>query len=230
VTDFREAADFVNRIKGDKYLQPDLFREQEEFSLFLKMVEEEKYNDMSGRLHGAVKPWDIELGYAMSEETEEELEIRNLVAEQMGMKTIETSLDSTFFEKRNACMYWWMQQSFDLKKRCVERVITLLGKEKIDHAATQKYKEICDGVAWRNHHALKEACEIIEKLLVPLDSGVAGAEIVVLRLENERLEKELTQKKNLVKKKNKELKSLREREAALVQQLGLMRNQQEEKL
>lgn len=221
MTEFQEAADFVKRIKGDKYLQPDLFREQEEFSLFRKMVEEEKYDDMSGRLYGEAKPWDIELGYAMSEETEEELEIRVRVAKQMGMKTLETGLDSTFFEKRNACMTWWEQQSFDLKKRCLERVIALLGKEKINHAATQKYKEICDGKAWQNHHALNEACKIIEKLMVPLDSGVAGAEVVVLRLENERLEKELTQKKNLLKKKNKELKTLREREAALLQQLGL---------
>ena len=221
MTEFRDAADFVDRIKGDKYLQPDLFREQEEFSLFRRMVEEEKCDDMSGRMHGEVKPWDIELDYAMSEETEEELEVKTQVAKQMGLQTLETGLDGTFFDKRNACLTWWEQQSFDLKKRCLERVITLLGKEKINHAATQKYKEICDGVAWQNHHALKEACEIIEKLVVPLDSGVAGAEVVVLRLENERLEKELTQKKNLLNKKNKELRALREREAALVKQLGL---------
>ena len=221
MTEFQEAAEFVDRIKGDKYLQPDLFREQQEFSLFRRMVEKEKCDDLSGRIYGEVKPWDIELGYAVSEETEEELEIRTRVAEQMGMQTIETGLDSTFFEKRDACMTWWEQQSFDLKKRCLERVITLLGKEKINHAATQKYKDICDGLAWQNHHALREACEIIEKLLVPLDSGLASAEVVVLRLENERLDKELTQKKNLLKKKNKELKTLREREAALVRQLGL---------
>ena len=208
---FKEAEDFVTRTKKDNYLKPNLFQEQEEFSLFRKMVEEEKYDDMSGRIYGEVKPWDIELDYAMSEETDEEIEVKRKVAEQMGMRSIETGLDSIFFEKKTACMDWWEQQSYDLKRRCLERLITLLGKEKIDYAAIQRYKSIVDGRAWQNHHALKEACGIIEKLIVPLTNGVAGAEVVVLRLENERLEKELFQKKNLLKKKNKELKTLRSR-------------------
>jgi hypothetical protein len=210
---FKEAKDFVTRTKTDNYLKPNLFQEQEEFSLFRKMVEEEKYEDMSGRLHGEVKPWDIDLGYAMSEETDEEVEIKRRIGEQMGLRSIESGLDSIFFEKRTACVDWWEQQTYDLKRRCLERLITLLGKEKIDYAATQKYKSIVDGIAWQNHHALKEACDIIEKLIVPLTSGVAGAEVVVLRLENERLEKELSQKKNLLKKKNKELKALRHQDA-----------------
>jgi len=218
---FKEAEDFVSRVKGDKYLEPNLFREQEEFSLFRKMVEKEEYGDMSGRLSGEMKAWDIELNYAMSEESDEEVAIKQQVAEQMGLRSIETGLDTTFFIKRSNCMKWWDQQSFDLKRRCLERVITLLGKEKIDHAATQKYKSICDGIAWQNNHALKEACKIIEKLSIPLRAGVAGAEVVVLRIEKDRLSKELLQKKNLLKKKNKELKTLREREAALVRQLGL---------
>lgn len=217
---FREAEEFVKKVKNDKYLAPDRFREQEESGLFKKMVEEEKYDDMSGRLPGQVMPWDIELGYAMSEESEEEVAIKYQVAEQMGFRSIESGLDSTFFTKRNDCMEWWDQQSFDLKRRCLERVITLLGIEKIDHSATRKYKDIVDGVAWQNHHALKKACEIVEKLLVPLESGVAGAEVVVLRFEKDTLEKELAQKKNLLKKKNKDLKMLRERESALLKQLG----------
>lgn len=206
---FKEAKDFVTRIKKDIYLEPNLFQEQEEFSLFHKMVEEEKYEDMSGRMYGEVKPWDIELNYAISEETDEEVEIKRKVAEQMGVRSIESGLDSVFFEKKRTCIDWWEQQSYDLKKRCLERLITLLGKVKIDYAAVQKYKSISDGKAWQNHHALKEACGIIEKLVVPLTNGVAGAEVVVLRLENERLEKELSQKKNLLKRKNKELNKLR---------------------
>jgi len=217
---FKEAAEFVSRIKSDNYLEPNRFREQEEFSLFRKMVEEEKFDDLSGRMYGEVKPWDIELGYAMSEESEEEVEIKYQVAEQMGFRSIESGLDSTFFAKRNACMEWWEQQTFDLKRRCLERVITLLGKEMINHAATQKYKSIVDGCAMRNSGALKEACGFIEKLIVPLNGGVAGAEVVVLRFEKDRLEKELAQKKNLLKKKNMELKMLREREKALLRQLG----------
>jgi hypothetical protein len=217
---FREAEEFVKKVKNDEYLEPDRFREQEECGLFKKMVEEEKYDDMSGRLFGEVKPWDIQLDYAMSEESEEEVTIKRQVGEQMGMRSIDSGLDSIFFAKRNACMEWWDQQSFDLKRRCLERVIILLGIEKIDHAATQKYKGIIDGVAWQNHHALKKSCEIVEKLVVPLDSGVAGAEVVVLRFEKDRLEKELAQKKNLLKKKNKDLKTLRERESALLKQLG----------
>ena len=218
---FKEANDFVKRIKGDNYLKPDLFREQEELSLFRKMIEEEKHDDMSSRLGGEVKPWDIDLGYAMKEETEEEVAARKKVGEQMGFVSIETGLDGIFFAKRNACLEWWDQQSFDLKRRCVERVITLLGREKVDHAATQKYKSICDGIAWQNHHALKEACAIIERLIVPLQSGVAGAEAVVLRIEKQRLEKELDQKKNLIKKKNKLIKALREKSEALIRQLDL---------
>jgi len=210
---FKEAEDFVTRTKKDNYLKPNLLQEQEEFSLFRKMVEEEKYDDMSGRMYGEVKPWDIELDYAMIEETDEEIEVKQKVAEQMGMRSIETGLDSVFFEKKTACIDWWEQQSYDLKRRCLERLITLLGKEKIDYAAVLKYKSIADGKAWQNHHALKEACGIIEKLIVPLTNGVAGAEVVVLRLENERLEKELSQKKTLLKKKNKELKTLRDRNA-----------------
>jgi len=128
---FREAEEFVKKVKNDKYLAPDRFREQEESGLFKKMVEEEKYDDMSGRLPGQVMPWDIELGYAMSEESEEEVAIKYQVAEQMGFRSIESGLDSTFFAKRNDCMEWWDQQSFDLKRRCLERVITLLGIEKM---------------------------------------------------------------------------------------------------
>lgn len=218
---FQEAEDFVNRVKSDKYLEPNLFREQEEFSLFRKMVEEEKFEDMSSRLSGEVKSWDIDIDYAMSEESEQEVAINRQVGEQMGLRSMEAGLDTTFFAKRNACMEWWDKQSFDLKRRCLERVVMLLGKEKINHAATQKYKSICDGIAWQNHHALKEACAVIENLVVPLKSGVAGAEVVVLRLENDRLEKDLCQKKNLLKKKNKELKILRDREASLIRQLGL---------
>ena len=210
---FKEAEDFVTRTKADNYLKPNLFQEQEEFSLFRKMVEEEKFEDMSGRMYGEVKPWDIELDYAMSEETDEEIELKQKVAEHMGLRSIETGLDSIFLEKKTACMDWWEKQSYDLKRRCLERLITLLGKGKIDYAAIQRCKSIVDGRAWQNHHALKEACGIIEKLIVPLTNGVAGAEVVVLRLENERLEKELSQKKNLLKKKNKELKTLRVRNA-----------------
>jgi len=218
---FKEADDFLNRVKSDNYLEPDQFREQKELSLFRKMVEEEKFEDLSGRLYGEVKPWDIELEYAMSEETDEEVAVRKKIGEQMGFIDIETGLDSNFLSKRNTCIEWWEQQSFDLKRRCLERVITLLGKEKIDHAATQKYKGICDGIAWQNYHTLKEACAIIEKLIVPLQSGVAGAEAVVLRVENQRLKNELEQKKNQIKKKNKEIKTLREREEGLIRQLGL---------
>ncbi|MBM5801056.1 MAG: hypothetical protein FJ077_09540 [Cyanobacteria bacterium K_DeepCast_35m_m2_023] len=218
---FKEAEEFLTRVKNDEYLEPDPFREQEEFSLFKKMVEEEKYDDMSGRpCPGEVKPWDIELGYAMSEETEEQNTIRQQVAEQMGVRSIESGLDSTFFAKRQECMEWWEQQTYDIKRRCLERVITLLGKEMINHAATKKYKSIMDVCASRNSGALREACGFIEKLIVPLKGGVAGAEVVVLRFEKERLEKELAQKKNLLKKKNKEIKTLREREAALLEQLG----------
>ena len=218
---FKEAEDFVSRIKNDNYLEPNLFREQEEFSLFLKMVETEQHDDLSGRQSGEIKPWDIELAYAMSEESDEEVATKQQVAEQMGVRSIESGLDTTFFAKRSECMEWWDQQSFDLKRRCLERVITLLGKEKIDHAASKKYKSICDGIAWQNNHALKEACNIIERLIVPLRAGVTGAEAVVLRIEKSRLEIELLQKKNLVKKKNKELQALRQREAALLRQLGL---------
>jgi hypothetical protein len=218
---FKEADDFLSRVKSDNYLEPDQFREQKELSLFRKMVEEKKFEDLSGRLYGEMKPWDIELGYAMKEETDEQAEINRAIGEQMGFISIETGLDSTFFAKRANCLEWWEQQSFDLKRRCLERVITLLGKEKIDHAATQKYKSICDGIAWQNHHALREACAIIEKLIVPLKSGVTGAEVVVLRVENQRLKNELQQKKNLIKKKNKEIKALRVREDAMIRELDI---------
>ena len=157
----------------------------------------------------------------MGEESDEELRIKIQVAEQMGVKSMESGLDATFFEKRDACMEWWEHQSFDLKRRCLERVITLLGKEKIDYAATCKYKDIADGISWQNHHALKEACGIIEKLLPSPDAGVNDAEMVVLRFEVDRLNKELSQKKDLLKKKNKELKMLRERGDAVIRQLGL---------
>ena len=219
--EIKGAKDFLDRVAAQDYLKPNIFREQEEFNLFRRMVEEEKFNDLSGRLRGEVKKWDIDLGYAMGEESDEELRIKIQVAEQMGVKSMESGLDATFFEKRDACMEWWEQQSFDLKRRCLERVITLLGKEKIDYAATCKYKDIADGISWQNHHALKEACGIIEKLLPSPDAGVNDAEMVVLRFEVDRLNKELSQKKDLLKKKNKELKMLRERGDAVIRQLGL---------
>jgi hypothetical protein len=219
--EIKGAKDFLDRVAAQDYLKPNIFREQEEFNLFRRMVEEEKFDDLSGRLSGEVKKWDIDLGYAMGEESDEELRIKIQVAEQMGVKSMESGLDATFFEKRDACMEWWEQQSFDLKRRCLERVITLLGKEKIDYAATCKYKDIADGISWQNHHTLKEACGIIEKLLPSPDAGVNDAEMVVLRFEVDRLNKELSQKKDLLKKKNKELKMLRERGDAVIRQLGL---------
>lgn len=219
--EIKEARDFLDRITAQDYLKPNIFREQEEFNLFRRMVEEEKFADLSGRLRGEVKKWDIDLGYAMGEESDEELKIKLQVAEQMGVKSMEYGLDSTFFEKRDACMEWWEQQPYDLKKRCLERVILLLGKEKIDYAATCKYKEIADGISWQNHHALTEACGIIEKLLPSSDAGVNEAEVVVLRFEVDRLNKELSQKKELLKKKNKELRMLRKTNAAIIDQLEL---------
>ena len=219
--EIKEAKEFLDRVAAQEYLKPNLFREQEEFNLFRRMVEEEKFDDLSGRLSGEVKEWDIDLGYAMGEESDEELRIKIQVAEQMGVKSMESGLDATFFEKRDACMEWWERQSYDLKRRCLERVITLLGKEKIDYEATRKYKGIADGISWQNHHALKEACGFIQKLLPSPDAGVNDAEVVVLRFEVDRLNKELSQKKDLLKKKNKELKMLRERDAAVIRQLGL---------
>jgi hypothetical protein len=156
--EIKDAKDFLDRVVGQHYLKPNIFREQEEFNLFRRMVEEEKFDDLSGRLHGEVKKWDIDLGYAMGEESDEELRIKIQVAEQMGVKSMESGLDVTFFQKREACMEWWERQPYDLKRRCLERVITLLGKEKIDYAAMLKYKDIADGISWQNHHALKEAC------------------------------------------------------------------------
>lgn len=219
--DFDKARDFVERIRSDDYLKPDASREQREKSLFLQEVSEKKHDDMSGRLYGEVKPWDINLRYAMDEESEEQVDIKQRVAAQMGFKTLESGLDSTFFEKREECLAWWEQQSYDIKRRCLERVITLLGVAKVSTEAVRRYKDIADGNAWQNHHALKEACDIIEKLIVPLDSGVAGAETVVLRLDNERMSRELEKKKSLIKKKNREIKMLRERQVTLLRQLGI---------
>lgn len=219
--EIKEVRDFLDRVAAQDHLKPNIFREQEEFNLFRRMVEEEKFDDFSGRLCGEVKNWDIDLGYAMSEESDEELRIKIQVAEQMGVKSIESGLDATFFEKREACIEWWDEQPYDLKRRCLERVITLLGKEKIDYAATRKYKDIADGIGWQNHHALLEACAIIEKLLPSPDAAVNEAEMVVLRFEVDRLNQELTRKKDLLKKKNKELKMLRERSDAVIRQLGL---------
>lgn len=128
--EIKQAKEFLDRVAAQEYLKPNVFREQEEFNLFHRMVEEEKFDDLSGRLSGEVKEWDIDLAYAMGEESDEELRIKIQVAEQMGVKSMESGLDATFFEKRDACMEWWERQSYDLKRRCLERVITLLGKRK----------------------------------------------------------------------------------------------------
>ena len=47
--EIKGAKDFLDRVAAQDYLKPNIFREQEEFNLFRRMVEEEKFNDLSGR-------------------------------------------------------------------------------------------------------------------------------------------------------------------------------------
>jgi hypothetical protein len=210
---------FLDGIRRNEYLKPDLFREQEESKLFKKQIPEEKFDDMSGRMHGQIKPWDIELEYAMSEETDDEHEARMRMAGNMGMKSLETGLDSVFQEKLDECLEWWDKQSFDLKRRCLKRVIILLGHEKITSAARERYKDIADGIAWQNHHSLKEACEHLENFVCHANPASSSASSVTLQYELAKTTKELERKKELLKKKNKEIKMLRERDKVIMAQL-----------
>mgnify|MGYP001327364880 CR=1 FL=1 len=215
-----DVKEFLNSVKTDEYLEPDPFREQKEDSIFKQEVEEESHGDLSGRLHGEVKPWDINLSYAMSEESDEEEKQRKAIGEEMGFKSLSDSLDSTFFRLQKECLDWWDLQTFDLKRRCLERVLVLLGRQLIETASKDKYKDIITACAWQNHHALKEACSYLERFTADIESDEEQARLAIARFQIEKLEKELEAKKKLINKKNKELRKLRASNEFLLGQLG----------
>lgn len=218
---YQEIKSFLEMVRCDEYLKPDIDQERRETENFRnRQKREENTGTLADRLPGEVCPWDINLSYAMSEASAEEDEARRQVESQIGIDPIEFPLDSKFFELQGQCLEWWDGQHFDLKRRCVERLLVLYGVALVDKEATRKYKSIIEGTAWQNHHALKEACAYLESFIDNAESKVAAAEGVVLKHELQSTQKELERKKTLLAKKNKELRMLREREKALLKQLG----------
>ena len=161
----------------------------------------------------------MNLRWPMSEESDEEYKLKAQAFGSMGLKRLEDGLDAVFFASQKECLDWWDQQPFDLKRRCLERVLVLHGTQLIKTAAKEKYKSIVDGIAWQNHHVLKEACGHLRQFVDDAEKELEEAQLVVMRYELEKTQKELEKKKELLKKKNKEIRMLRERDKNITRQL-----------
>ena len=212
--------DFLKEVEEDEYLVPDLGQEQREETLFKEQILDPAFGERERDANdGCVAPWDMNLRWPMSEESDEEYKLKAQAFGSMGLKRLEDGLDAVFFTSQKECLDWWDQQPFDLKRRCLERVLVLYGKQLIKTAAKDKYKEIISGTAWQNHHALKEACEHLRQFVDGAEKEMEEAQLVVMRYELEKTQKELENKKALLKKKNKEIRMLRERDKNITRQL-----------
>ena len=211
---------FLKRVEEDEYLKPDLFQEQREASLFKEQVKDPAFGESERDANdGCVAPWDMDLTFAMSEESEEDYQSGVAAFHLMGLKRLQDELDAKFFALQKECLDWWDEQPFDLKRRCLERVLVLYGSQLLRTTAKDKYKSIISGTAWQNHHALKEACGHLKKFVDDAEKELEEAQLVVMRYELEKTQKELENKKALLKKKNKEIRMLRERDKNITRQL-----------
>ena len=213
--------DFLKSIEEDGYLlEPDPFQEQKEESIFKEQLKNSDYGKkVRNTSLGYVAPWDMNLRFAMSEENEEEYKERADLFSSMGIKRLEDELDSKFFELQKECLDWWDEQPFDLKRRCLERVLVLYGVQLVKSATKDKYKSILAMTAGENHFALKEACRHLRRFIDGAEEASTGAQLVIMQYELEKTKKELERKKALLKKKNKEIRKLKERETALGSEL-----------
>jgi len=212
--------DFLKEVEEDEYLKPDLFQEQREESLFKEQIQDPAFRESQRDANdGCVAPWDINLGWPMSEESDEEYRKKTEAFSSIGIKRLNDELDPVFFALQKECLDWWDQQPFDLKRRCLERVIVLYGSQKLETAAKQKYKEIISGTAWQNHHTLQEACGHLKQFVDGAEKEIEEAQLVMMRYELEETKKELEKKRDLLKKKNKEIRMLRERDKNITRQL-----------